>query len=92
MTLPSWMYGDPAKVVERLEAIDEAQKKRRTLHLVERPAPAARKCDGCAYKARLWGVSFCEKGMTGNGEENMRRCSLYTVLRTAANPPGGTKA
>lgn len=69
MSGPAWMYGDPAKVLERAQEIEAKRK--------------ARSCDGCKSKAYLWGVAWCERGMTQAGENNMRRCAKYEATKGA---------
>lgn len=65
MTLDANQYRDPMLV---LEAKQEAERRR----------AARNPCNGCIYKARMWGIDYCEKDKTDAGAANMRRCASYT--------------
>lgn len=64
MTLPQDQYGDPARWLERKQNREEHQKAR----------SGRLSCDGCQYKAKVWGVEYCTKDHTKAGRANMVRC------------------
>ena len=67
MSLPSFMYGDPAKVLEQKQAMEANKAKRHQNG----------GCAGCIHKARLFGMDYCELGNTKPGVAHMQRCGQY---------------
>lgn len=62
MALESRMYRDPMLVAMENEERRLAQERRR--------------CGGCIFKARVFGLDYCTKERTPPGDR-MRRCDLY---------------
>jgi len=67
MTLESYQYGDPAKWLERKQEREQYQTQR----------SGRQHCDGCQFKAKVWGVEYCVEDHTKAGKANMVRCNYF---------------
>jgi hypothetical protein len=67
MTLPKGQYQDPAIGYE-LKQEKEAKQKEKN---------GNQGCNGCASKAKVWGVEYCIQDLSKSGKDNMVRCKYF---------------
>ena len=62
-----WEMGDPALVAQRRQE-QEAKKVTQAGKL---------SCDGCQYRAKVWGIEYCINEHSKAGKANMVRCNNF---------------
>lgn len=67
MTTESFEWGNPERVLEIKQERE----------LKEKAKSGRLSCDGCQFKAKVWGVEYCSKDRAKAGRANMVRCVYF---------------